>query len=140
MGGCTNRAATLGWCAPHYRKWHWRGRPDGFATGAPPVPAIPSCRVPHCEYPAAAATGAGLCNQHRKDWRRAGQPPVARYVEAAVFYGAKGAYLLHGLPTLMTVELQYGLQRVTDLSEGCYPPSVFNRITTTLRAVAGSRT
>ncbi|MEV0133707.1 tyrosine-type recombinase/integrase [Dactylosporangium sp. NPDC050688] len=138
--GCTNLAATRGWCAPHYQKWHWRGRPAGFTTSAPPVPTIASCRVPHCEYPAAAATGAGLCTQHRRDWRRAGEPPVVRYVGTAAFYGAKGAYLLHGLPTLMTAELQYGLQRITDLAEGSYAPSVFNRVTAALRAVSGSRT
>lgn len=137
--GCTNLTAVCGWCTPHYQKWQWRGRPDGFATGAPPVPVIPACVVPHCEYPAAAAVG-GLCTQHRKDWRHAGQPPIAQYTPTAAFYGAKGAYLLHDLPALMTSELRYGLQRLTDLAEGSYSPSDFNRITETLRNNAGSTT
>ena len=130
--GCANRADSMGWCANHYSKWNWRGRPEDFATQAPPAPPTPDCAVIHCERPVAAAT-AELCRPHRDEWDTAGHPDLGRFAIEARYSGPGGSYLLYGLPPLITLELQCTLQRVTDRAHGRLPSSPFNRATDALR-------
>lgn len=133
---CSNGAASKGWCATHYQQWSYQGRPVDFASTAEPVAAVPACAVAHCDKPVQSQQ-TSLCRPHRGDWDKAGCPDMTTFIAQARYRGPKGTYLLSGLRPLLTLELQYTLQRVTDRAHGAVPPTVFNRLAAALRDHAG---
>jgi integrase len=81
---------------------------------------------------------------HLRTWRSSGlsaekftvvadTPPVAPSA-------TRGVYRVEGLPEVLTLELQYGLQRVRDRAQAKLPPSLFNRAVAAVREHAEDAT
>ncbi len=93
------------------------------------------CCVEACERQRAGRHG--WCEVHLRTWKASGMgadefakvadvPPLVRST-------TRGLYRVEGLPAVVTLELQYGLQRIRDRQEAQLPATLFNRAVAAVR-------
>ena len=117
--GCPRSASRNRWCSAHRHRFERAGRPADWAAFAATVPAVPvgaqRCRIGGCRFPDVGAEG--FCDSHLQRFReaRARRPELTAdgyhaHLTAAGEIGAP-KFDMRGLPAIVQLELQYGLQR-----------------------------
>lgn len=121
-----------------FRVRAYRATPEDVVLGE----RGPFCRVERCERPRDGKHG--WCAMHLSAWRSSGLSAekfaVVADVPPVVPSATRGAYRVEGLPEVLTLELQYGLQRVRDRAQAKLPPSLFNRAVAAVREHAEDAT
>lgn len=108
-------------CPEHARAWREAGRPDRGSWAAlqpeqDPGPTAITCALPHCDLLSDAWPGvdAAYCRVHLRRWERAGRLPEAAFEAGVMNYGDP-MHAFRRLPRLLQLQLQYALQRASDL-------------------------
>lgn len=110
---------------PEFRVLVYRAAPGDPVLGV----RGPFCRVERCQRPRDGRHG--WCEIHLRAWRVSGLPSeefaAVADVPPIVPSTTRGVYRIEGLPEVLTLELQYGLQCVRDRAQAKIAPTLFNR-------------
>lgn len=109
-------------CRRHFEQWHAASCPPRVPWRASlrvddPGPDTPVCRLRPC--PVLAEDGQPYCRVHQTRWRRSGSPNHAEF-EAVVTNIGDPRWDFTRLPGQAKLELQYGMQRSSDVG---HPPN-----------------
>lgn len=140
-GDCPRSAVNGGLCAAHHHRYARAGRPADRAAFAATVPAVPVgagfCRIGGCRFPDVGREG--FCDSHQQRFRDArGRRPgltADGYHEHLTAAGQIGApkFDMRGLPEIVRLELQYGLQCRQQAGRAQMGELIFGQVTRWIR-------
>ncbi|MCA1701697.1 MAG: hypothetical protein LC790_23515, partial [Actinobacteria bacterium] len=124
--------------AAHRHRYDRAGRPSdkaafAAASGTPVPIGERDCRLPACRF--VAVGREEFCDAHQQRFRdiRARRPDMTAdaYVEHLASIGRVGAprFDMRGLPDIVRLELQYGLQCRQQAGRGQMGPAIFGQVT-----------
>ena len=134
---CPRSAVNGGFCAAHHHRYHRAGRPTDRAAFAAAATAVPvgtgCCRIDRCLFPNVGAEG--FCDSHQQRFRdtRGRRPGLTAdaYHEHLTAAGQIGApkFDMRGLPEIVQLELQYGLQCRQHAGRAQMGEQIFRQVT-----------